>query len=278
MSFSINTNYQASYANDQLTKAHNSWSDSLQRISTGNKINSAADNASGLSIADSLKSQALGMGQAIRNANDGISITAIADGALGDVTDIINTIKTKSIQAANASQSGQSRQAIQADIDKSLESLDQITKTTSFNGQKLLSGFTNKSFQIGVNAGETINISIDSVESSKLGNGETTGSLSEIDVTTEEGAQMAMEIADQALQQVDAIRSGIGSSQNQLASTINNLETSRINAYSSESTIRDTDYAEESMILNKMDMLLQARTFAAQQANISKKNMISLLT
>lgn len=277
MSFKINSNTQGMFANNQLRLTDSSLSAVLNRISTGKKINSAADDASGLSIANSLRSQALGMGQAMQNANDGISITQIADGAFDEATTIIDTIRTKSIQAANSGQSLESRQAIQADIDKSLASLDQIANNTSYNGQSLLSGtFSNKSFQVGNNSGESINISIGSIQTSKLGNGEQ-GLLADIDVTTQEGAQTAIEVADQALKQVNSIRSDIGSTQNQLTSTINNLATSRVNTYSSESTIMDADYAEESMVLNKMNLLLTARTFAAQQANVAQKNVISLL-
>jgi len=277
MSLKINSNTQGMFANNQLRLTDSSLSGVLNRISTGKKINSAADDASGLSIANSLRSQALGMGQAMQNANDAISITQIADGAFDEATTIIDSIRTKSIQAANSGQSLESRQAIQADIDKSLASLDQIANNTSYNGQSLLSGtFSNKSFQVGGNSGETINLSIGSVQTSNLGNGEQ-GLLADIDVTTQDGAQSAIEVADQALKQVNSIRSDIGSTQNQLTSTINNLATSSVNTYSSESTIMDTDYAEESMVLNKMNSLLTARTFAAQQANVAQKNVISLL-
>ncbi|HKK89841.1 MAG TPA: flagellin [Desulfobacteraceae bacterium] len=279
MSFSINTNTTAAYANNYLGTARNAMSASLERISTGNQINSAADNASGLSIADSLRSQAHGMGQAMRNANDGISVSQIADSSLGDVNNILDTIRTKAIQAADAGQSTESRQAIQADIDSSLKAIDQIAGTTSYNGQKLLSGnFTNKQFQTGTNPGETTDLSIDSTQTTNLGDMEKSdGSLADIDVTTAEGARRAMEITDQALEQVGTIRSNIGSSQNQLESQINNLASSQINARASESAIRDTDYAEEAMVLNKMEMLTRAGTFAAKHANISKENAVSLL-
>lgn len=277
MSFRINSNIFGLNATRQLNNVYRDQADSLSRLSSGKRINKAADDASGMVIADSLKSQALGMGQAIRNANDAISITQIADGALEESVSLINTIKTKAVQAANDSQSLESRQAIQADINNALKSLDRIAQTTSFNGQNLLGGdFVDKKFQIGPNSNETIDLSIDSVEASKLGDAET-GSLSDIDVTTFEGAQDAMNIADEALKQVDAARSNIGSKQNQLASTINNLETTRINIHSSESTIRDIDYAEESMNNARISNLAKIRTFAAAQANASQKSILNLL-
>ncbi|MFO7749530.1 MAG: flagellin, partial [Desulfobacteraceae bacterium] len=148
-----------------------------------------------------------------------------------------------------------------------------------YNGQKLLSGdFTNKQFQTGTNSGETTDLSIDSTQTRHLGDREKAdGSLAGIDVTTAEGARRATEITDQALEQVGAIRSNIGSSQNQLESQINSLSSSRINARASESAIRDTDYAEEAMVMNKMEGLAKAGIFAAKHANISQENAVSLL-
>ena len=274
----INSNLSGMMAAQQVGKAFTSYGESINRLSSGQRINKAADDASGMTIADSLQSQALGMGQAMKNASDAISVTQIADGALDETVGIINTIRTKAIQAANDGQSPASRQAIQSDIDNALKSLNQISETTSFNGQKLLNGqFTDKQFQVGASANETVGISIGTTGSDTLGSSEL-GNLSDIDVTTFEGAQQAIQIADEALQQVDTIRSDIGSTQNQLVSTINNLGDSQINIFASESTIRDIDYAEESMNMSKMETLTKARIFAAAQANASYKNVMSFFT
>ena len=163
MALRINTNIAALNAHKNLTKTDNALSSSLEKLSSGLRINKAADDASGMSIADSLKSQSLGLGQAIRNGNDAISIVQTADAALEESINIVNTIKTKSIQAAQDGQTTTSRKAIQSDIEKLTEELDNIAKSTSFNGQKLLSGnFTNKEFQIGAYSGETIGVSIQS--------------------------------------------------------------------------------------------------------------------
>jgi len=170
MALRINTNIAALNAHKNLTKTDNALSSSLEKLSSGLRINKAADDASGMSIADSLKSQSLGLGQAIRNGNDAISIVQTADAALEESINIVNTIKTKSIQAAQDGQTTTSRKAIQSDIEKLTEELDNIAKTTSFNGQKLLSGnFTNKEFQIGAYSGETIGVSIQSTEAAKIG-------------------------------------------------------------------------------------------------------------
>lgn len=170
MALRINTNISALSSQASLRKTDTGLQTSLERLSTGLRINRAADDASGMSIANVMKAQALGLGQAIRNANDGISIIQIADGALEESINIVNTIKTKAIQAAQDGQTLESRNAIQADIDKLMAELDDIAQTTSFNGMKLLSGnFTNKQFQIGAFTGQTANISIGSAESEKIG-------------------------------------------------------------------------------------------------------------
>lgn len=177
MTLRINTNIAALNAHNNMIKNDNGLSASLEKLSSGLRINKAADDASGMAIADSLRSQALGLGQAVRNANDGISMVQTADGALDEAIKIVNSVKTKSIQAAQDGQTTDSRNAIQSDISKLLQELNNIAKTTAFNGQKLLSGnFTNKAFQIGAYSGETVGVSIGSSEASKIGH-VTTGTL-----------------------------------------------------------------------------------------------------
>ena len=265
MALTINSNAGGSFTVNQLRNVQDAFTSSLEKIATGKRINKAADDASGMVIADNLGNQARSIGQAISNANDAISMSQIADGALEESTSIIQTIRTKALQAANASQGLESRQAIQNDIDKLIGQLDTIAQNTSYNNQKLLSGdFVNQSFQVGANAGETITVSIGSTESSQLGDQEL-GRLSDINVLTAEGAQAAVEITDAALKEVNRIRSEIGSTQNQLTSTISSLSTTRINVLSAESTIRDVDLAEESMNLSRLKRLSQARAYAAVQ-------------
>ena len=170
MTLRINTNIAALNAHKNMIKNDNALSASLERLSSGLRINKAADDSSGMAIADSLRSQGLGLGQAIKNANDGISMVQTADGALDEAIKIVNSIKTKSIQAAQDGQTTDSRNAIQSDISKLMQELNDIAKTTSFNGQKLLSGnFTNKSFQVGAYTGETVGVSIGSSEANKIG-------------------------------------------------------------------------------------------------------------
>lgn len=273
----VNTNISGMFAVRSLQEGQQSLQASLDKIASGHRINKASDDASGMTIADTLASQARGMGQAIRNANDAVSMAQVADGALENSSQIIQDIREKALQAANDSQSYESRLAIQADIDKMMTQLDNIAQTTTYNGQRLLTGdFTNKTFQTGANAGETVAISIGSAASNQLGSNET-GRVSDIDVTSSEGAQAAITIADQALTELNSTRSQIGSVQNQMISTIQNLSSSRINIFASESNIRDTDMAEESMVLSRLKLLNRAKSYALAQANAKGETVIDLL-
>ncbi|MDP1784606.1 MAG: flagellin [Sulfuricurvum sp.] len=170
MGFRINTNIGAMNAHMSATMNNRELDTSLSRLSSGLRINKAADDASGMAIADSLRAQSKGLGQAISNANDGIAVAQTADGALDEYSNILQTVRTKAIQASSDGQSADSRGAIQRDISKLLEEAQNIASSTSFNGQKLLDGsFTNKSFQIGAYANETVGMSIDSARTTTLG-------------------------------------------------------------------------------------------------------------
>jgi flagellin-like hook-associated protein FlgL len=170
MGLRINTNIQALNAHKNLTKTDNALSSSLERLSSGLRINKAADDASGLAIADTLRAQHTGIGQAISNANDGVNIIQIADGALEESINIVNTIRTKAIQAASDAQSSASRQAIQADVDKLLEELNMIAETTAYNGINLLDGtFVDKQFHIGAYKDETAKVNIGNASGEVVG-------------------------------------------------------------------------------------------------------------
>jgi len=178
MGFRINTNIGAMNAHRNAVNTNRALDKSLESLSSGLRINVAADDASGMTIADSLRSQAQGLGQAINNANDGVGVVQTADGALDEYINIINTVRTKAIQAASDGQNANSRQAIQKDIDRLLEEANNIANTTQFNGQKLLDGtFKNKAFHIGAYAGETVNLSVGNVQTDSVGDiKSTTGS------------------------------------------------------------------------------------------------------
>ncbi|SFV68646.1 Flagellin [hydrothermal vent metagenome] len=170
MGFRINTNIGAMNAHANAVQNNRALDTSLQRLSSGLRINTAADDASGLAIANQLKAQASGLGQSIRNANDGVGVMQTADGALNEYENILNTVRTKSIQAASDGQNKDSRTAIQSDITKLLQEANNIAKTTSFNGQKLLDGsFQNKNFHIGAYSNQTIGISIANGQTDTIG-------------------------------------------------------------------------------------------------------------
>ena len=170
MAFQVNTNVNSLNATAQSTFTQTSLASSLQKLSSGLRINSAKDDASGMAIADSLRSQANTLGQAIKNANDGMGIIQIADKAMDEQVKVLDTIKTKAAQAAQDGQTETTRKAIQADINRLIESLDNIAQTTSYNGLTLLAGgFTNKEFQVGAYSNQTIRASIGATSSDKIG-------------------------------------------------------------------------------------------------------------
>ena len=171
MGLRINTNVAALNAHAALMETNRKLSDALEKLSTGLRINKAADDASGLQIADSLRDQAQSLGQAIRNANDGIAIMQIADKAMDEQVKILNTIKVKATEAAQDGQTTDTRKALQQDITKLMEELDNIAQTTSYNGKSLLSGsFVDQKFQIGAYSNETVTASIGATDSAHIGN------------------------------------------------------------------------------------------------------------
>ena len=181
MGFRINTNIAAMNAHTNATVNNRSLDDSLTKLSSGLRINKAADDASGMSIADSLRMQSNSLGQAIANANDAVGIIQVADKAMDEQLKILDTIKTKAIQAASDSQSASSRTAIQKDVNRLLEQLDNIAKTTAFNGTQLLSGnFSNREFQVGAYSNQTIKTSISNTQSLAIGN--TTSKVEQVQV------------------------------------------------------------------------------------------------
>ena len=181
MGFKINTNVAALNAHNNAVMNNRNLDNSLAKLSSGLRINTAADDASGMAIADSLRSQANSLGQAIANANDAIGLIQTADKAMDEQVKILDTIKTKAIQAATDGQTTASREAIQKDVNRLMEQLNNIATTTSFNGQVLLAGnFTNKEFQIGAFSNQTINTSINNTQSVAIGNTQTRTDITEL--------------------------------------------------------------------------------------------------
>ena len=241
MSFVINTNVKAMNAQANTGFVSREMSNSLEKLSSGLRINKSADDASGMAIADSLRSQANTLGQAIRNTNDAIAMVQIADKAMDEQVKILDTIKTKAAQAAQDTQNFDSRAAIQRDVIRLIEQLDNIAFQTSYNGLKMLSGgFTNKEFQVGAYSNETIRTSIGATSSDKIGavRRETTTNVEDSGIST---LQFTVNGQDIALENV-VISTSAGTGLGVLADTVNkNSDT--LNGIRAVATVQSTGAA-----------------------------------
>jgi flagellin len=387
----INTNTMSLNAQRNLSTSGSSLATTIQRLSSGLRINSAKDDAAGLAISERFGTQIRGTDVAIRNANDGISLAQVAEGSLSEVGNNLQRIRELAVQASNATNSASDRKALQAEVDQLVSEIDRVAKQSDFNGTKLLDGsFTSQLFQVGANAGQSIAInSVVNAKADALGNakfaaavssdaditvpgaavtamtvngvkigsfdgdtpekfanaaagainakiGETgvyasveatagatptdpttykvtltsvkadrdlilTGATSigfddsdaaapssvaatatssmvrDLNVSTFEGAQQALEIVDKALESVNSVRADLGAIQNRFTSVVANLQTSSENLSASRSRIRDTDFAKETAELTRTQILQQAGTAMLAQANQVPQNVLSLL-
>lgn len=277
MAITINSN-SSSLAVSQLGRSQKNLAASLEKIAAGQNINKAADDAAEMSSADNLLSRIRGAGQALRTANDAVSMAQVAGNALRQSTVLVQSIREKAAQAANAGQTTETRQALQDDINKSLAQIDKIAQNTAYAGQPLLSGaFADKEIQVGTKNNETIKLSIVAATTAKLGN-PTLGKLSDVNVLSQESAQTAIKIADGALGQIDASRDDISTTQKQLVSAISTLTATGANLLSAASTISDVDLAEDAVNFTTMKVLTDTKSIAlAQTKNMNKQNVLSLL-
>ncbi|MDY0162058.1 flagellin [Desulfobotulus sp.] len=277
MTLRLNTDPAGLFGAHRLSGLQQGFETALSRLGSGQRIQKAADDVAGMTLANSLFSQSRSFGQAMRNASDAASIAQVAEGGLSGVSATLQGIREKVLQAANASQSPESRSAIQSDIAKAVQAMDDIAANTRFNNQPLLSGtFTDKAFQIGSLPGQTVTFSIGAVNSGRLGHADL-GTVAEIDVRTMEGAEKALGIVDAALGQVNGNRARLGSAYGQVDSTVRSLSTARVQTLSAVSTLRDVDFAEESMNMNRMKNLTNASLFAQAQGHANRENIFSLL-
>ncbi len=282
MALTINTNVQSLNAQRNLGKSQASLAKSMQRLSSGLRINSAKDDAAGLAITDRMTSQIRGMNQAARNANDGISMAQTAEGALGEVTNILQRMRELSVQSANASNSSADRASLDSEFGQLKEEIDRIADTTQFNGMTLLDG-TFKSgsaavFQVGANANQTISVAIGKsggANTSALGSGAV--NVSAIGISTAARAQSAIGVLDTAISDVDTMRGALGAVQNRFESTIANLNNVSENLSAARSRILDADIAQETSNMTKMNILQQAGVSILSQANQTPQLALSLL-
>lgn len=255
---------------------------SLERLSSGLRINSASDDPSGLAIADKLRTQASSINQSIQNANSAIGLTQIADKAMAEQSNIIDIIKSKLIQARTATTSDEGRESIRKDIVKYLEQLDNIAEQTNYNGRTLLQkdrGDNTTSDNLRFQVGETSSDSIDmnGVQSNTAGLNLNALKTLGVGGLTANVAATNMSVVDDALSQLNTFRSEFGSTQNQLESSIRYMVTMETNLKASESAIRDVDYAKETMELNRLKIIMQAGMYAIAQANKMQEQMIKYL-
>ena len=284
----INTNAAALNAQESATNTNNNLRSSLEKLSSGLRINKASDDASGLAIADKLRTQASSIGQAISNGNSATALTQIADKAMAEQSNILDIVKQKLIQAATATTSQEGRTAIAKDINKLLTQLDNIASQTNYNGISLLqASATGKGassqldFQMGESSGNLISLGsgIMANTSGLTGMftllGKTSGAAASAFAAT--SARGLMVSVDSALNQLNSWRSDVGSTQNQLESALRNMMTQQTNIKAAESVIRDVDYASESANFNKQNIIAQAGTYAMSQANAVQQNVLRLL-
>jgi flagellin len=266
----INLNTAALNAHRQLQGTDAALGASIEKLSSGFRINRAADDPAGLAISENLRAQVSGLGQAISNSNDAVNMIRTAEGALAEVHSLLRTMRNLALHAANTGANDSTAiDADQAQITSSLAALDRIADNTQFGTKKLLDGTaTGLEFQVGANANQTTSVDIDSVKAADL-------TINSIDVSSD--AQGAIAALDSAISTVSTLRAGLGASQRDLESNITSLGVAKENIAASESSIRDADMAAEMVTCTRNQILLQAGTAMLTQANQAPQVLLSLL-
>ena len=272
----VQHNLQAANTNRQLGITTSAQAKSTEKLSSGYKINRAADDAAGLSISEKMRSQIRGLNKASSNAQDGVSLVQTAEGALNETHSILQRMNELATQAANGTNTTVDRSAIKAELDQLTSEIDRIQSTTQFNTMNLLdgtfSGTTNKmKLQVGALSGQSIDFSIANMCASKI------GLKAALSVSTFIKAGSYMKSVQDAIEVVSKQRSAMGAIQNRLEHTIANLDTTSENTQSAESRIRDTDMASEMVTYSKNNILAQAGQSMLAQANQSTQGVLSLL-
>jgi len=269
----VNTNVASLNSQRNLTNSTNALQTSFERLSSGKRVNSAADDAAGLQIGSRLESQINGLNQASRNANDGISLAQTAEGALDETTNMLQRMRVLSIQSANGSNSAADRVALDNEFGQLQEELDRVAGDTTFGGMNLLDSTFDQDFQIGPDANQIINVMI-TTDMNSLGLGL---AVSTTDILNETNAQLAIGNIDLAIATVTETRGDLGAKQNRFSSTIRNLSNISENVSSSKSRIMDADFAAESAKLAQNQVSQQAASTMLSQANQQSQVAMSLL-
>jgi flagellin len=294
----INTNIAATQAADASNSASLMTAQAMQRLSTGLRINSAADDAAGLAISNTMTSQIDGMQQAVANANDGISLAQTAGGGLTEVTNMLQRIRELAVQSSSGTYQASDRTSMQSEVSNLTQQISGILTTTTFNGVNVFaitsgapaangSQDVTTTIQTGANNGENVVIDSPAFNGSELfgtngGTGQTSysgasGTTQAMDVSTQTLAATTITNVDSAVNEVNATQAALGAAQNRLSSVVNNLNTNVTNLSAARSQIQDTDYSTETTNLAKAQILSQASTAMIAQANQSQQNVLSLL-
>ena len=288
----VQHNMTAMNANRQLGITTSAQAKSSEKLSSGYRINRAGDDAAGLTISEKMRSQIRGLNKASDNAQDGVSLIQVAEGALSETHSILQRMNELATQAANDTNTTADRNAIQSEINQLTSEIDRIQSTTQFNTMNLIDGsYTAKNLQVGSLSGQAILVSIENMNATSLFGGSNAAVSSVSDVNTEnlksynnkltvssfDTAGSAMKSIQSAIALVSNQRSNLGAVQNRLEHTIANLDNISENTQSAESRIRDTDMAEEMVNYSKNNILAQAGQSMLAQANQSNKGVLSLL-
>jgi flagellin len=273
MALYVNTNTSSLNAQRQLFNSGNNLDTAFKRLSSGFRINSAADDAAGLQISNRLTSQVNGLDQAARNANDGISVAQVAEGAMEEITNSLQRIRTLAIQSQNGINSSADRGALQKEVAALTTEISRVANNTQFGTRNLLDGTYSAAFLVGANAGQNIRVALsrtDGYDATSLG-------INAITVSTVVGASGALATIDSALAIIDGARADLGALQNRFQSTIRNLTNISENVSGARSRIRDTDFARETAELTRQQILQQTSTTVLAQANQRPQAALSLL-
>ncbi len=259
-------------AQRQLFNSQNSLNTSFERLSSGMRINRAADDAAGLQISDRMTSQINGLNQAVRNANDAISLTQTAEGALGETTNSLQRIRQLAIQSQNGINTADDRRALQDEVTALLTEISRVGTDTQFNDTNILDGAYGASFLVGSNVNQKIDVDLTAQAFTATGL-----AVNAVDISTSAGASAAMASIDAALSTVGATRSELGALTNRFQSTIRNLSNVTENVSAARSRIQDTDFAAETANLTRNQIIQQASTSILSQANQRPQAALQLL-
>ena len=275
MGLSVYNNVEAQNAHRLLANTGNQLNKSMERLSSGLRINRAADDAAGLAVSEGMRSQIRGMNVAARNAQDGVSMVQVADGALGNVGDMLQRVRDLAVQASNGTLTDAQRKNLDTEVQQILTEIGKTGTDTEFNGLKILAGSVATAasavtLQVGANASQNIAFTIGTVSTSDLG-------ISGLAVSTAASATAAIASLDAAISTVTTSRANLGAIQNRLEHTINRLGMTSENLQAAESRIRDADMASEMIEFTKNQILQQSGTAMLAQANQAPQSILSLL-